>query len=87
MADGIDVLFRKIKDMDKVIKDQYAMQMRIFGYLNSFAKGDHMNQFSRIDNEGVIAQVYGDLAGNFFALEKIAKELEAEGKDNDEIEV
>lgn len=68
-------IVQKIEHMERVIRTQYANQVRIFGYLNSYARGDHMQQYSRVDPNGVLGQVYGDLASCFAELEAIAKEI------------
>jgi hypothetical protein len=56
----------------KVIADQYAVQQKIFSYLNDFAKGEHLKLYQRVDTEAVLASVYGDLAAHFAELEAAA---------------
>lgn len=62
----------------KVLSNQFANQQRIFVMLNSYANNEHLSQWSRIDPEAVIAQVYADLASGFSELRDIVTKLGGE---------
>jgi hypothetical protein len=72
------IISDKVERVERVLAHQLAIQQKIFSYLNSYAKGEHMNQFSRVDPEGVLAQVYGDLASGFEELEYVVNKLNKE---------
>ncbi len=62
--------------MLRALEDQEAAQGKIFMMLNSYAKKEHLNDWQCLSLEGLIAQVYGDLAahhGDMLATIQAAK--------------
>lgn len=55
-------------DLLETLEHQLSVQEKIFSYLNSWANNEHMKQYARVDLEGIIAQVYADLAQEFNEL-------------------
>ena len=63
----MDLIFEN-KELVEALEAQAGVQERIFYMLNSWAKGEHMKDQARVDMEGIIAQVYGDLAAEHSGL-------------------
>jgi hypothetical protein len=60
--------------MLEVLEHQAAAQGKIFTYLNSYAKKEHLKDWQCLSLEGLIAQTYGDLAaGNAELLAIVAE--------------
>lgn len=63
-------------EMLETLKEQAGAQAKIFMLLNSYAKNEHMKEWSRVSLEGIIAQVYGDLAAGHERLKTTIKKAE-----------
>lgn len=62
IADSIADRVAKLED----VTEMYLRQVEsAFAIMNSFASGEHMKQWSRVDTSCVLAEVYGRLACGF----------------------
>lgn len=77
-------MFETIEEMEKVLRNQFAVQKKIFTYLNAYAKNQHMVQWSRVDPHSVLGQVYGDLGACFSELEAVVAKLGPEKGEQEE---
>lgn len=78
-------IFQQIRSLTTCIIRQFEIQQEIFRLLNSYAKGEHMAQWSRVDPQAVLAEVYQRLASGYGELEqahKICVENEKENNQN-----
>ena len=51
--------------LQKASEDMLEAIEASFKVMNWFASGDHLKQWSRVDHESIIAQVYGNIASQF----------------------
>jgi hypothetical protein len=63
-------------EMLEALKNQRDAQMKIFTYLNAYAKGEHLKEWQQLSLEGLIAQVYGDLAAHNAELHAVIAKAE-----------
>jgi hypothetical protein len=68
----------RVTDLMEACEAQRDTQRKIFGYLNSYAKGDHFSDWSRTEPQAVLAQVYADLAAEFAGLEIAIKKAKGQ---------
>lgn len=61
------------------LTNQLGAQDKIFTYLNSYAKNDHLKEWPGLSLEGLIAQVYGDLAAHNAELREAVKQAKPKG--------
>lgn len=64
-------------DLLAACKNQLGAQNKIFTMLNAYAKKEHLKDWQCLSLEGLIAQVYGDLAAHNAELRAAIAKAEA----------
>ena len=65
------------KELLEAVKDAVGGLAKAYKLMNAYASGDTQNLWVRVDANGVLGQVYGDLAPGYLRLNKALEAVEA----------
>jgi len=69
----METITEKVKKLEEACEYTFGSLQKVYLLLNSYAKNEHMEQWSCTDPEAIIGQIYGDLAPAFLKLKKVLK--------------
>ena len=67
-------------DLLKVCQNTYNVLQHIYKMLNYIASGEQLNEWSRVDPQAVLGEIYGLLATPFYELKEIIEKIETNDK-------
>jgi len=67
----MEPISKKVKELEEICEYTFESLQKVYLLLNSYAKNEHMKNWSCTDPEAIIGQIYSDLAPAFLKLKKV----------------